>query len=507
MMPGQRTIGSTVIPDNQADHDGCYSWLWWVNGVQRNGQRRWPDAPTNVYACLGHVNGKRGMAVMPSQDVVLAWNDTLLDTHPSFPHPLNRVFKYIMEGITNAAPQPMVGQIVVDPEHPNRMVYHGVYQEGRLKPCFFAGPGDPEEFFYNNTTNNLNLLKARGARCTYVIAYLDDFGGGEPGSGGSFAHSLDAWESYITELENAGVITVFFFFDDSEPLPSRWEKAVDQIVSRFKHHKLLIWSVAEEYAEALSRGQVAAVADRIKAADNHGHIIGVHQNGGTSFDFNSDPDLQMFLIQHNVASTDSVHRSLLSAWADTSAQKILNLSEVADHAKQDRTTVRRWNWAAAMGGASAVQVIWMGRASDDPAWNDPGKYKDCARLMDFMEAATLLNTLSPRDDLAYGATQWVLANPGHAYIAYSTKAGAMGIKNMTTGNYQFHWLDIPSGTTVQQTNVAVTAGDQSWPRPAGIGEEAAVYLVNDTTGLRRTQKESSRPSNGGTHGHLQSKAR
>jgi len=480
MLPGQRSIGSTTVPDNQTDHDGCYSWLWWLNGIQRNGLRRWPAAPTNVFTCLGHANGQRGVAVMPSQDIVVAWNDTLLGNYPSDPHPLNPVFQYIMEGITNPAPQPMTGQIIVDPEHPNRMVYQEVYQEGRLKPCFFAGPGDPEDFFYNNTTNNLNLLKARGARCTYLTAYLADFGGGSPGSGSTFTNTLDAWESYLTELENAGIITVFFFFDDSVPLPSGWETAVDAIVNKFKHHKLLIWSVAEEYAEALTTAQVSAVADRIKAADDHAHIIGVHQNSGTSFDFNANPKLQMFLIQHNVAMASAVHGGLTSAWTNTSGQKILNLAEVSDHAKQDRATVRRWNWAAAMGGASAVQVLWLGRASDDPAWNDPAKYDDCARLMDFMEGASLLNTLSPRDDLAQGATQWVLANSGAAYIGYSTNAGALGLKGMTAGTYRFRWLDIPSGTIVEQTNVNVSAGDQSWPRPPGIGDEAAVYLANNT---------------------------
>jgi len=480
MISGQRSIGSLIIPDNQTDHDGCYSWLWWVNGIQRNGQRRWPSAPSNVYACLGHANGKRGIAVMPSQDIVISWNDTLLDTYPADPHPLNPVFQYTMEGITNSSTQPMVGQIIVDPEHPNRMVYNEVYQDGRLKPCFFAGPGDPEEFFYYNTTNNLNLLKARGARCTYIIAYEQDFGGGSPGSGSTFTNTLNTWENYITEMENAGIITVFFFFDDSQPLPSGWETAVDAIVNKFKHHKLLIWSVAEEYAESLSPAQVSAVADRIKAADDHAHVIGVHQNQGTSFDFNADPDLQMFLIQNNVTTADAIHSGMLDAWANTSGQKILNMSEIADHAKKDRTTVRRWNWAAAMGGASAVQVIWMGRASDDPAWNDPGKYEDCARLTDFMESATLLNTLTPRDDLAYGATQWVLANPSIAYIAYSTNSGPIGLKNMTAGDYHFRWLDIPGGTIVQQTNVAVSAGDQTWARPSGIGNEAAVYIVNAT---------------------------
>jgi hypothetical protein len=101
MIPGQRSIGSTIVPDDQADDNGCYSWLWWVNGVQRNGQRRWPDAPVDVYTCLGHTNGKRGIAVMPSQDIVLAWNDTVLDTYPSDPDPLNPVFLYIMQSLTN----------------------------------------------------------------------------------------------------------------------------------------------------------------------------------------------------------------------------------------------------------------------------------------------------------------------------------------------------------------------------------------------------------------------
>ncbi len=480
LLPGQRSIGSTTIPDNQTDHDGCYSWLWWVNGIQRNGLRRWPDAPTDVFTCLGHANGQRGIAVMPSQNIVISWNDTTLGSRPANPHPLNPVFQNIMTGITNTAPQPLTGQVIVDPEHPNRMVYNGVYQEGRLKPCFFAGPGDPEDFFYNNPTNNLNLLKARGARCTYITAYLADFGGGSPGSVAAFTNTLDAWETYITELEDAGIITVIFFFDDSVPLPSDWETAVDAIVNKFKHHKLLIWSVAEEYAEALTTTEVSAVAERIRAADDHAHIIGVHQNSGTSFAFNANTNLQMFFIQNNVTTASAVHDGLLNARTNTSGQKILNLSEIEDHAKKDRMTVRQWNWAAALGGASAVQVLWMGRASDPADWNAQEKYDDCARLMDFMESATLLNTLSPRDDLAFGATQWVLADPGQAYIAYSTNGGAMGLKGVIAGDYYFRWLDIPSGTIVQQTNVTVSAGDQSWTRPPGIGSEAAIYIVTGT---------------------------
>ncbi len=568
MIPGQRTIGSTLVPDNQTDHDGGYSWLWWVNGVRRNGDRKWPDAPPDVYACLGHSNGKRGMAVMPSQQIVIAWNDTTLDTRPSDPHPLNYVFKALMAGVvkTNQAPRveagsdlvtavdtvvldgtvsddglpgggllidwaavsgpgwvtftnsavadtaarfgvpgdyrlrlraddgdraaedeirvryappaPMAGQIIVDPAHPNRLAYRDTYVQGRLQPCFFAGPGDPEDFFYNNTSENLALLKSRQARCTYITAYLADFGGGSPGSGAALDATLETWETYMAEMENAGIITVFFFLDDSKRLPADWETAVDKIVNRFEHHKLLIWSVAEEYGEVLTPATVSAIAQRIQAADDHDHVIGVHQNSGTRFDFNSDPRLAMFLIQYNASDADAIHRGLLDAVADTQGQKVLNLAEVASHAQQDRATARQWSWAAAMGGVSAVQVFDMGRASDDPAQNDPGKYEDCAILNRFMEQAALLNSMSPRDDLAHGATRWVMADPGTAYIAYATSPGPMGIREMTAGAYLFRWLDIPSGTIIEEASVAVPAGDCAWSRPSTIGDEAALYVVN-----------------------------
>lgn len=78
MIPGQRSIGSRRIPDNQTDHMGSYSWLWWLNGVDREGKRHWPDAPTDTYGCFGH-GGKRVMAVMPGLDMIVSWNDTRID--------------------------------------------------------------------------------------------------------------------------------------------------------------------------------------------------------------------------------------------------------------------------------------------------------------------------------------------------------------------------------------------------------------------------------------------
>lgn len=54
MIPGQRSLGSMEKPDNQTDHFGSYSWLWWINGVDREGVRFWPDAPHDTYGAFGH---------------------------------------------------------------------------------------------------------------------------------------------------------------------------------------------------------------------------------------------------------------------------------------------------------------------------------------------------------------------------------------------------------------------------------------------------------------------
>jgi len=74
MIPGQRSIGSRRIPDNQTDHFGSYSWLWWINGVDRRGVRMFPDAPTDLYGAFGH-GGPRAMWVIPSLDLAVSYND------------------------------------------------------------------------------------------------------------------------------------------------------------------------------------------------------------------------------------------------------------------------------------------------------------------------------------------------------------------------------------------------------------------------------------------------
>lgn len=71
MLPNQRSIGGG---NNQTDHLGSYSFAWWINGIDRQGKRHWPDAPPDTFAALGH-GGVRALVVIPSLDLMVSWND------------------------------------------------------------------------------------------------------------------------------------------------------------------------------------------------------------------------------------------------------------------------------------------------------------------------------------------------------------------------------------------------------------------------------------------------
>jgi len=97
MIQAQRSIGSEKIPDNQCDHLGSYSWLWWTNGIDRDGKRHWPDAPLDTYGCFGH-GGLRAMVVMPSLNLIISWNDTRISGSQMENHVLKLLKECIVGG-------------------------------------------------------------------------------------------------------------------------------------------------------------------------------------------------------------------------------------------------------------------------------------------------------------------------------------------------------------------------------------------------------------------------
>jgi hypothetical protein len=102
--------------------------------------------------------------------------------------------------------------------------------------------------------------------------------------------------------------------------------------------------------------------------------------------------------------------------------------------------------------------------------------EDCGRLVSFMES-TNFNTMEPRDDLAFGGTEYVLANPADTFILYASNlSGDLGVRSIDAGTYDLRWFDVTDGTTVDQDGVSVSVGDQTWAKPGTIGSELAVWI-------------------------------
>ncbi|MDQ1255857.1 MAG: hypothetical protein QG656_451 [Candidatus Hydrogenedentes bacterium] len=504
MCPDQWTLGSQAVPDDQCDHVGSYSWLWWINGVDRDGRRYWPDAPTDVFAALGHRNGMRGMAVIPSLDIVISWNDTALGDMPEKPHPLNTAFALLRK----SASSPLPGQIVVDPRHPVWLARNEDRdRDGALDPFFLCGPGDPEGFLYRGARRPdgtrdgdqediIRKMKGTGANCLYIAAIRshggdgdemqNPFVDGDPGKGLD-DDILDQWETWFKKLDDNGIVVFFFLYDDSARIWRDGETAgpdeaafIERIVHRFDHHRYWIWCVAEECGEAFSAEEVRNIATSIRNADRHRHVIAVHKNESLTFDEFADcPDIDVFAAQWNVGSASALHDGMTEAWRNANGRYNVTMAEANAFGFGNEALTKCW--ACAMAGSYVMALDWSFDRPDAPSTDD---LKMCGHLVRFFESARF-NEMTPHDELGGGGAQYVLAAPSASYIAYTSDPnGPVTLKEMEAGAYISTWFDPATGKSVTQDCVRIEPGERRWERPAGFDGPAALYVRRDASAAR-----------------------
>ncbi len=82
MLPRQRTLGGGK---NQTGvGPGVYSFNWWLNRTDKLDRRLFADLPPDAYVASGH-GGKRALWVIPSLDLIVAWNDANIEDHDDSP--------------------------------------------------------------------------------------------------------------------------------------------------------------------------------------------------------------------------------------------------------------------------------------------------------------------------------------------------------------------------------------------------------------------------------------
>jgi hypothetical protein len=106
MIPGQRTIGSDVAVGHGDGHEPelGYSYTWWVNGLDKNGNRHWPGVPPDAYGAFGH-DGEDVMLVIPSLDMVVSWTGAKIPVSASEATAIKMLVDSVVSGPT-ATPTP-----------------------------------------------------------------------------------------------------------------------------------------------------------------------------------------------------------------------------------------------------------------------------------------------------------------------------------------------------------------------------------------------------------------
>ena len=391
------------------------------------------------------------------------------------------------------------GLITVDPEHPQwpKRIW------APTRPFFMCGPGDPEGFLYRGDLNpdgtrrgdQMQLIQKlwnTGANCIYLMAVRSHGGDGDRTHNPFIGHDptkgvnprvLDQWERWFTEMDRHGIVIYFFIYDDSAQVWNTGDEVgpperefIQTLVNCFEHHGHLIWCIAEEYAERLSAKRVRKIAALIKAADDYNHPVAVHKNHGLDFsEFADDPNIDQFAIQYNVPTAAELHAGVVQAWRQAQGRYSLNLAEAADWGSGAES--RQKCWACAMGGAS-VMILGM-----DIAGTPAKDLSDCSTIQWFFNGVDLTH-MEPHDELAYRETQYVLAEPGQRYVAYSSRVGGsmglsrgrLGVKDLKAGTYRLNWYDCRVGRWDPQDPVQIDGGDYAWKAPRNVGREVVVYI-------------------------------
>jgi hypothetical protein len=189
------------------------------------------------------------------------------------------------------------------------------------------------------------------------------------------------------------------------------------------------------------------------------------------------PFIAVITPRKAIRDNDILHKKLVLAGEEAAGRFSLVLNDdpvykqLARESKTDE--IRKRNWAVAMSG---THLIIPAQASG----KDSIEIEKANRILkEFMENA-YFNYVTPKDDLAFGGSKYILANQGSVYIIYTPKAGKnIGIKSIKSGTYDLKWLDCKTGKTLEGKFEIRDTNRYIWDVPEQMGKEVALYLVND----------------------------
>jgi hypothetical protein len=193
MLPKQRTVGGGK--NQTAVGPGYYSFNWWLNCTDKEGRRLYVDAPPDTFTAMGH-GGERALWVIPSLELIVAWNDAKIDDHDASPGNFqtkcNQAVRLMREAVQRRT------EVAIQKDRwllNGAVTYRGAKAQGqlmnvRMVNAVFEDAKRPE---FDAEANTERFLKAIPEYVGHgVRAFTINLQGGMPGYEGAVNSAFDA---------------------------------------------------------------------------------------------------------------------------------------------------------------------------------------------------------------------------------------------------------------------------------------------------------------------------
>lgn len=323
---------------------------------------------------------------------------------------------------------------------------------------------------------------------------------------------LDQWERVLSHMTAKGLL-IHAMTQETENdgllgRDLRLERKLfyRELISRFGHHPALLWNLGEENNS--STEQLIDYADFIKTVDPYDHPIHVHNKpndreskfapllGAQNFD---GPTIQISTINDSGDMYNEIQN-----WIQRSIQAnnpwVVTLTEASGgnapfpFDNVNATQRLYWMWASVMSGGGGFEWYLKGQnqghALDlavenlrefDAFWQQSGHLVTFFRDLVQRDNNIDLQKLSIRNNAVSGNNDWVLGDPGSAYIVVLKEGGQANLSLPDSNNYEVTWFN-PRNGNVSSGGIVTSTGSVAPPNESNQDWVLLLTVTQATVG-------------------------
>ncbi len=308
---------------------------------------------------------------------------------------------------------------------------------------------------------------------------------------------LDQWEVALSHMTSKGLLIHAMTQEtENDGLLNNRNLGLErqlyyrELISRFGHHPALLWNMGEENNSSTS--QLEDYAEYLKAVDPYDHPVHVHNKpndreskfspllGEENFD---GPTIQISNINDSGDMYDEI-RNWISRSTNAGNPWVVTLTEASGggsaNLNNDISSTQRlyWMWASVMSGGGGFEWYLNGRLNGtnhaldlaiedlrdfDSFWIQSGHLVRFFRDIVQRDANIDLQDLDVLNNAVNGNDDWVIGNPGQAYIVVLREGGSANLNLAQGSNYEMSWFNPRSGQLIDGGVVAANGNTGSPP--------------------------------------------